>query len=328
MPGAMDDWPPQAIPAGNAELDHAIDTVHRREGWARMFTRAALADEVVGFFSRGWNVECLRHAVVFRPDRSRYGTPPASAQQVLDRWTAWPYPPIQGYELGTALAALFNRDSERTIRDDWAAKAIPAHPVQAFRATRWMRFNYGWSTYATLSALAALLVPWFARGWCPAAILWIIEHKPNGKKYSAVAKNLDELQNRIAAWEKAGKTDSPPITGDSWDVIVDVRRRRIATERVNEDAVARFQEHQRLRNERWHYKRSLAGMKERDNAIDLTLRRLHPTMPRAYEHDNVTAIVDDDLCKCQRYFRLPGQPLCAACLTGDHRPNPAFHRSA
>lgn len=320
MTVADDDWPPQAIPVGEYEFEQAVDTIRRQEDWASLFTRAALADELAVFFGRGWNVESLRRALVHRPDSSRYGVPPVSSQDVVDRWASWSYPPIGGYELGTALAAQFNRDNERTIRDDWAAKAIPANPVQAFRAARWVRFMYGWSTYATLKSLAVLLLPWFKAGWCPAAISWAAEHRPDGSTYAGPVKSLTELDTRLGEWKKARKEASPPIVGGSWEEIVKVRRGRIAVERVNEDSVARFEQQQRLGNERWHYKRSLAGARESDAAIDVLMRQLHPTMPRLYGIDSPPeSTVDDDLCRCERYYRLPGQPACAACITNYRR---------
>lgn len=311
-----EEWPDQAVPVTREEVLIAVTTLRRRASWASGFSTAALGELVEPLFAAGWCPAALRHALVTGPDGRRHATPALSPADVAARWTGWTDPPVQGHELGTALAAQFGRDNDRTIRDIWAAKAIPHNPMQVFRAVKWVRLMFGWSTFATLTEFVKVLSPWFARQWCPEAIKWAVEHHPVRGNYAAPPKNTGEIAKRLNEWERASKNTEPPVAGASWEQIVGVRRERTSNERVREgDGLRRWRERSDVHGEYWRYKRSLPGKYERDQRDEVALVSLAGTSARLRGSEDAP-VVDDTLCGCGKYFRLPGKKWCSACAPG------------
>ncbi|RLK58295.1 hypothetical protein [Actinokineospora cianjurensis] len=307
-------WPEVAVPVGDQEVRLATEALRAGQGWAVQFTAAALNERLEDLYRRGWCNQAVTRAVVFRPDNTRYGQPPTSAQDTARRWAAWSSPPVIGHELGIALAAQFRRDSEHTVRDDWGNKTIPTDPVQVFRAARWMRFTCGWSTFGALKSLVVVLAPWFAAGWCPAAIVWAVENRPKGTKYPATAENIEQIRSRLSAWES--RRDSPPIAGATWERTVTQRRERARRESsASGDTVRRWRGTRQVHDERWKYRRTVHAKREADQRTQQVMEALHPDPRRMVGTDaRSTYRANPELCRCKRYERLPGQPLCVACI--------------
>lgn len=309
-----DDWPDHAIPVTDSDMGVAVATLRRRDPWTRAFTLAALSDAVEPLFTAGWCPAALRRALIIQPKTNKpYDTPAIRTEDILERWKAWNVPPVLGREIGISLVAQFGRDTTQEIRDSWSAKAIPQNPVQVFRATKWMRLSFGWSTRATLMELVTLLTPWFARRWCPEAIRWAVEHQPGGTGYPVLPATLDEITKRLTRWERSGKRDTPPIVGAPWAAIVQVRQERLVRDRSNDEVLQRWSQRQIDRYEYWLYKRSAPGKREQDDRVEASLRSLVPTPVRMTGPDPQMPITDDKLCQCQKYWCLPGQPWCVAC---------------
>ncbi|GAA3058164.1 hypothetical protein [Actinokineospora globicatena] len=311
-------WPEIAVPVGEQEVGVAVEALRAGQSWAVQFTGAALVEHLEALYGRGWCNQAVARAVVFRPDGTRYGQPPVSAQDTVRRWSAWASPPVIGHELGIALAAQFRRDSEHTVRDDWGNKTIPTDPVQVFRAARWMRFTYGWSTFGALKALVVVLAPFFAAGWCPAAIVWAVENRPKGAKYPAPAQNIEQIRTRLAAWES--RRDAPPIAGATWERTVGLRRERARRESsASGDTVQRWRGTRQLHDERWKYRRTIHAKREEDQRTQQVMEALHPDPRRLVGTPPPARDFGGSLCRCMRYERLPGLPTCVACVNEKRR---------
>ncbi|GAA2964965.1 hypothetical protein LV75_004971 [Actinokineospora diospyrosa] len=309
----MAEWPEIAIPVGEREVELATTGLRASQSWTFLFTLAALSENLHVLYRSGWCNQAITRAIVFRPDGTRYGQPPSGADEARNRWAAWRSPPVVGHELGIALAAQFGRDSEHTIRDDWGNKTIPVDPVQVFRAARWMRFSCGWSTFGSLKSLVKVLTPWFVDGWCPAAIVWAVEHRPNKGKYSTPPQNIEQISSRLAVWGPQRK--DPPIAGATWEQTVGARRERVRRENSGtSDAVERWRQNKLLHDERWKYRRTVHSKREEDLRIQQVMEGLYPDPRRLVGQDTQAPSVNFDLCPCRRYEKLPGQQRCVACI--------------
>lgn len=307
-----DQWPEWAIPISEDEKRLALETVRKGAPWAPTFTLAGLAEVLVPVFDAGWCLAAVAHALQKSPTDDPYEYPALGSDDVAQRIRAWSVPPLIGRELGIALAAEFGRYDVTQIRDTWAEKAVPGNKVQAYQAATWIRHTFGWSTILTLTELVDLLVPWFMRGWCPASVRWAMEHTPTRSYYPEPPSTALAIEKRLEKW---AKEKAPPIEGAPWSKIVEVRRTRLEIQRpTDEAAVARWQQRQADRSQRWRYRRSLPGQQEWDSRIAARMRSLADVpMPSPPEIDFARAVSGERLCACMEYFVLPGNTMCVPC---------------
>lgn len=124
----------------------------------------------------------------------------------------------------------------------WPRRQRVSDSREAKHAVATYRMTAGW-THTPEIRLAALLAPWFHRGWCLAALYHAAEFRPDHERQDiADAKHdpLGSLEIKLRQWrDEDGRPLSPPIMALSADEVRELRKQRPLTVTVVDEQPSR-----------------------------------------------------------------------------------------
>lgn len=172
--------------------------------------------------------------------------------------------------------------------DGWPIRVVPTDQPEIDKAVETLRFRLGTHSIP-LPAFRKLLLPYFAKGWCPKAVEHALRWRPNGTHQATFSAARSDwlVERQLAKWvDRDGEVMAPPVDAqtaeDAYRVMGEV------LERIRPGAMP---------NAAAHASRRSAVDAARDEETERQRRRRHDRVAMCLESDRKRRAALGDLAR-------------------------------